>query len=165
MTEQGDYDVKTKDLRQRFAIFARKPLPDDYHSVLQLAKKLCRDDYGEGFIGDKVWLRIVSGADHYDYDIREWAFDLADYAGQCKGISGRKWMKRYNSNWGWQAACDGVKLAVEGKTPQSVESRATQFEIHRDAYALCRNFIYGVLMVQHMKFEEALYESYRIHRL
>ena len=40
MTEDvGDYDLKAKDLRQRFAIWSRKTLNDDHQSVLHLATK------------------------------------------------------------------------------------------------------------------------------
>ena len=161
----GDYDLKKKDLRQRFALWSRRTLNDDYHSVLQLATTICRDENGQGFIGDKVWLRLVSGADIYDSPIRTWAIELSDAIGEVRGSTGRKWMKSYSHLWGNQAALDGVSLIVHGQVPISVNMRSQQFQCDRRAYSFCRNFVAGALSAQSATFENALEYSDRVHRL
>lgn len=166
MTEDvGDYDLKAKDLRQRFAIWSRKTLNDDHQSVLHLATKICKDENGDGFIGDKAWLRIVSGADRYDQIIRDWATELADAIGDMHGITGRRWMKSYDGAWGHQAALDGFSLAIDGRVLWSVNYRSRTLVCDRRAYAFCRNFVAGAIMAQSATFENALEYSLRVHRL
>lgn len=159
------YDIRERELRQRIAILSRRSDDIGVVSAVQLANQTCKIRFGDGFIGDKVYLRLVAGMDIYDRPILEWATALADEAGRCHGTSGRKWMKDCRPEWSRVAAKDGFDVAVLGKVEASARARAKALGVNRVTYAFCRNFIAGALALQWHQFEVELYESVRIHGL
>jgi hypothetical protein len=161
----SDWDIRKKDLRQRYAGFARLPVSLDAHSVLQYATACCRSMYGDGFIGDKVWLKYVADVTLYDAELGKWVYGLADSIGGCHSSSGKVWVKRYSSVWGHIAAGDGLEMFHKGRAPDSIRSRSEQLGCNRESFAFVRHFVLGALTLQAHQFEGELEFSYRTHNL
>ncbi len=159
-----DWDIRKKDLRQRYAGFARIPVSLDAQSVLQYATVYCKELYGDGFIGDKVWLKYVADASIYDREIGQWCYGLADTIGKLHSSTGKAWIKRYKADWGHVAADDGLSL-FQAKPVPSIRSRADALDCNRESFSFVRHFVLGALTQQAHQFESELEFSYRTHKL
>lgn len=161
----GCYDLRTKDLRDRFAAFGRLPVNIDQLSVLELARRVCITTYGDHFIGDKAWLTMVSGIDRYADSLKEWAKGfLAAFAKTKQGKSKRNLIESYTPVWGDVAALDGLQMAVLGKCAVPLKARAEQFGMNRDPYRKARNYTAGAILLQAHQFEIELAWSVEYHR-
>ena len=161
----NDFDIRGKDLRQHFAIFGRKTLPDNLQSVLQLAKSTMPDNH----IGDKLWLTQVSGCVVYADHIKDWSREFAHAIATCKPYRGKynknTWLvASYKRDWGDWSALDGIVIATGFGERISARARAKQFKVNRDAYVKVRNLVAGALLQQSAEFEEALGWSSWVHR-
>jgi hypothetical protein len=172
--EVGDYDKRGKDLWQAYAIFGRRTLPDDLHSALQLARQFSihgapehgQRGLGAGFIGDKVWLRVVSGVNVYDKPIYEWSMHFAEaLAGSYQlGKQSKRVIKSYKQAWGDEAACDGVDYVFYGESAVSVKARTEQYGLSYQPYTRLRTYVAGVLLAQAARFETDLTYALRVDK-
>ena len=161
----GCYDLRTKDLRDRFAAFGRLPVNIGQLSVLELARRVCINTYGDHFIGDKAWLTMVSGIDRYSDTLKDWARGFLAAFATCKGQgSKRNLIESYTPVWGDVAALDGLQFAVLGRCAVPLLKRAEQFGINRDPYRKARNYTAGAILLQAHQFEIELAWSVEYHR-
>ena len=158
----ADFDVRGRDLRQAYAGFCRAPTTDAANWALCSASSHLPD----GHIGFEAWITDVAGADVYMPGLIRWAKRLAWCAACLKprmGVRRRRMIEGYRSDWGNQAALDGLQLALTGKCP-SANLRAIEFGIHRDGYRRLRNFVAGAVLLQASQFESELAIAVREER-
>lgn len=163
--DTGCYDLRAKGLRDKFAGFGRLPVSIDQLSVLELAKRVCVNQYGEHFVGDKVWLTSVSGIDRYSDTLKDWSRGfLGAFATMRPVKSKRRLIASYTPVWGDVAALDGLQVAIFGKCTESALARSTALGVDRDAYTRARNYVAGALFLQASQFEAELAWSFEYHR-
>lgn len=162
-TLQADYASRGKDLRQRYAIFGRKTLDVNHHSVLSLAKSTMPENH----IGDKLWLTMVSGTAIYADDLKNWSREFCEAICTMKPLrrNGRPYpvVSEYSRAWGDWAALDGLVIATGFGRRVAAYEREKQLGCNRKRYTKARNLVAGALLVQADQFEEALGWSHWVH--
>lgn len=162
---QADYSERGKDLRQRFAIFGRKTLDENHHSILALATAALPEHH----IGDKLWLTQVSGTQVYADALMDWAKAFCHAICTCKPLrqSGIPYpvVPAYNASWGDWAALDGLVVATGFGKRVSASERAVTLGCSRKSYTKARNLVAGALLLQSSQFEQELGWSWRVHAM
>jgi hypothetical protein len=162
-TECGDYDIKAKDLHQLYAGYGAKPMNDDLVSVLAFATI----EQPDNSIGDKVWLRLISGTSAFDSQICQWARELAHAIATSKPVRkkhGSRWLiTSYSPTWGDSAAYDGVQWALCGTRP-TAQGQSERLGCDRNAYTKLRNIVAGAVLLQAEQFEHLMRWSINYHR-
>lgn len=160
----GDWDIKSQDLRQYYAGFTRRALPDGAIWRLSLAQSCLPSEH----IGYKVWLTMVAGTERFVPEMQAWAIGLGETIAQMKPRlrkNAREFVPSYRAEWGRQAALDGLGVAILGadKAP-SVSSRSTEFGCDWDAYERIRSFVAGSLLLAQWQYEDALRWAHKVAR-
>lgn len=159
---QADYTVRGRDLRQAFSGFCRVPLGDEAIWSLSQASAALPPHH----IGYQAWITDVAGADCHMGPMIRWCKRLAWTFACLKprmGVRRRRTVEGYRSDWGNQAALDGLQLALTGSCPSGVKQAET-FQIHRDGYRRVRNFVAGAVVLQMQQFESELQIAVRANR-
>jgi len=160
----GDWDIKSQDLRQYYAGFTRRALPDGAIWRLSLAQSCLPD----GHIGYKVWLTMVAGTDRFVPEIQEWAIGVGETIARMKPRlrkNAREYVPSYQDVWGKQASLDGCGMAILGpdRAP-TVSSRASEFGCDWDAYDRVRGFVAGAMLLAQWQYEDALRWAHKVAR-
>lgn len=153
---EGCWDIKGQDLRQYYAGFTRRALPDGAIWRLSMACQYLPENH----VGYKVWLTLVTGTDRFVPELQEWAIALGAAIAQMKprrNKLARTYVPSYKPDWGRQAALDGVTQALygEARTPPYT-AQADRFGARYEAYRRIRDFVAGALMLAAGQFESEL---------
>ena len=174
MTEQvkddtGCYDIRGRDVSQKYAKYATRNLGDDFQSIRNFARKLLPENH----VGEKVWLTNVSGCSVYKNYIVDWSKEFAHAVSTLKPLrKTRRYplVPSYDSAWGDWAAYDGFHHATgfvlaTGKNDRvSVLARCEQLGCKWDSYKKVRNFVASALLTQMAEFEWAMAISIAKHK-
>ena len=172
----NDYDLRDHDLKakflpqylaQRVAIFARKNFGIDEHSLVQLATEFTKERYGDGHVGDKLYICKVAGADKYIPHLQTWAVEFGEAISSCT-LENKYYRKAlihsYKPTWGVQASLDGLAIVLDGKAQETPRARAGALGCDNKVYKKLRNYVAGALLVQYDQFQAELLYSWRVHQ-
>lgn len=164
ITFTGCWDIKSQDLRQYYAGFTRRALPEGALWRLSLAQS-CLPENHPGFM---AWITTVAGTDRFCVPLQDWAVGLGATIAKMKPRlkqRRREFVPSYHHEWGRQAAIDGLTLALfgEAQTP-SIRERAEAFGCDRDSYARIRAFVAGAIILACSQYEDALRWAHRVAR-
>lgn len=160
---QADYAIKGRDLRQYYAGFCRRALPEGAVWRLALAASCLPTEHP----GYKVWMTKTAGTERFGPDLWDWAIGLGATVATMKPrlkTRRRTFVASYDHAWGRHASIDGLNLAIYGKTQAAVSARAEQFGCDRDAYQRVRDFVAGALLLSEWQFEDALAWAHKVAR-
>lgn len=164
ITFVGDYDIKARELRQYYAGFCRRALPEGALWRLSLAQS-CLPDNHPGF---QAWITVVAGTDRFCVPLQDWAVGLGATIAKMKPrlrLRRRTYVASYDHTWGRQAAIDGLTLALFGEAKTTpVNERAKEFGCDWHAYARIRAFVAGALILAMSQYEDALRWAHRVAR-
>ena len=160
----GDYDIRSRDIRQLFAGFGRIPLSDSAIWSLSLAQATMPENH----VGYQAWITMVADVDCHGDELADWSKSLAHSMAHLKPLLGKRrraLVQSYAREWGDQAALDGLCAALygHGKTPGHTE-RGNAFKCDRDAYRRLRDLITGVVVMQMAQYESALTWAVAVQR-
>lgn len=160
----GDYDVKGRDLRQYYAIFTRRALPDGAIWRLALASTCLPG----GHPGYMAWMTVISGTERFCPELQRWAVGLGSTVARMKPRirkNAREFVPSYRHEWGRQASLDGLCMALFGrdKVPATL-ARAESLGCERASYARVRNFVAGAILLSMQQYEDALQWAHRVAR-
>lgn len=161
---QADYDIKSQDLRQYYASFTRRALPEGAIWRLSLASSCLPS----GHPGYMTWMTMVAGTDRFVVELQDWAVGLGATIAQMKPRlrkRSRVYVSSYDHSWGKQASLDGLCIALFGvdKVP-AVLARADEFKCDRDAYQRIRDFVAGALLLAQWQYEDSLRWAHKVAR-
>lgn len=161
---EGDWDIKGQDLRQYYAGFTRRALPDGAIWRLSLASSCLPT----GHPGYMAWLTTVAGTERFVPELREWAIGLGETIAKMKPrlrLRSREYVPSYKPEWGRQASLDGLCIALFGEASvSSIRERAERFGCDREAYQRIRDFVAGALTLTIWQYEDALKWAHRVAR-
>lgn len=156
-----DYDVRGRDLRQYYAGFGRRVLPDSAVWNLSMASSVLPD----GHPGYMAWITTVADANCFCLDLQRWAIGLGGTIAGMKpklGKRRREFVRSYKPEWGDRASLDGLMFALWGKSAvPSTRERAEQLGCDREAYARLRDFVAGAILLAMWQYEDALRWAFR----
>ena len=161
---QSDTGIKGGDLRQYYAGFTRRALPEGALWRLSLASSVLP----QGHPGYMAWLTDVSGTERFCVELQQWAIGLGATIAVMKPRLRRRartFVSSYDHSWGRQASLDGLYVALWGKAsvPATV-ARADEYGCDRDAYRRIRDFVAGALILAAWQYEDALRWAHRVAR-
>ncbi|HEY5851271.1 MAG TPA: hypothetical protein VIT62_10965 [Lysobacter sp.] len=161
---QADYDIKSQDIRQYYASFTRRALPEGAIWRLSLATSCLPS----GHPGYMTWMTMVSGTDRFVVSLQDWAIGLGATIARMKPRlrkRARVYVTSYDHEWGKQASLDGLCIALFGadKVP-AVLARADEFKCDRDAYQRIRDFVAGALLLAQWQYEDSLRWAHKVAR-
>lgn len=161
---QGDYDIKSQDLRQYYASFTRRALPEGAIWRLSLASSCLPS----GHPGYMTWMTMVAGTDRFVVDLQDWAVGLGATIAKMKPRlrkRAREYVSSYDHSWGKQASLDGLCIALFGEARvTSLRERAEEFNCDREAYQRIRNFVAGALLLAQWQYEDSLRWAHKVAR-
>ena len=164
ITVQADYSIKGRDIRQYYAGFCRRALPDGAVWRLSLASSCLPS----GHPGYMVWLTKTAGTERFAPQLWDWAVGLGATVARMKPrlrTRRRTFVASYEHEWGRQASIDGLTVAIHGRsTVPSILARADEFGCDRDAYQRIRDFVTGALLLAEWQFEDALVWAHKVAR-
>lgn len=154
--ESHGHDIKGTELNQRFAAFARRPLPDEDVWALALADMVMP----EGSPGAGAYLTQVSGADCFAAELASWGRMVAQgiAEGRYVGRGGQRrrgYVEGYSETWGGFAVADGLSLAIFGNAPDA-KARCDALGVGRQGYVRIRDFVGGCLLTALVEYRCAL---------
>lgn len=146
MSEAGDWDLRGRDIDQRYARFGRAAMSDAEIWALSMASMVLPD----GHPGCGAYLTRVAGGVDYIDQLKVWGRIVAI------GISGagykptgrirrRAYVEGFDWAWGRFAVADGLTLALYGQAP-GIHERADSLKVGEQAYKRVRDFIGGTLV-------------------
>ena len=160
----GDWDIKSQDLRQYYASFTRRALPEGAIWRLSLATSCLPP----GHVGYRVWLTMVAGTERFVPELQQWAIDLGEAIAQMKPRlrhRAREYVPSYRTDWGEQAALDGFGIAVLGRAAApSISSRVDTYGCDWDSYQRIRDFVAGAMLLAQWQYEDALKWAHKVAR-
>lgn len=160
----GDWDIKSQDLRQYYAGFTRRALPEGAIWRLSLAQSCLP----AGHIGYKAWLTVVAGTERFCPELQTWALGLAETIASMKPRlrkNAREYVPSYRKDWGERAALDGLIWAIFGDSKvEPVSAQAANFGCDREAYRRIRDFVAGAILLAIWQYEDALRWAHRVAR-
>lgn len=160
----SDYDIRGSDLRQYYASFTRRALPDGAIWRLSLASS-CLPQEHPGYM---AWLTLVSGTDRFCVELQDWAVGLGATVAAMKPKRGQRavtFVPSYRHEWGRQASLDGLYMALWGdESVPAILARADAFGCDRDAYKRVRDFVAGAILLGIWQYEDALRWAHRVAR-
>lgn len=164
ITMVGDWDLKAPDIRQYYAGYARRALPEGALWRLSLATS-CLPDHHPGFM---AWITLVSGTDRFGEKLADWAVGLGETIARMKPklkLRRRTFVASYDPAWGKQAALDGLIVALFGEAQATpINERAKQYGCDWHAYARLRAFVAGAILLSTSQFEDALVWTHKVAR-
>lgn len=159
------WDVKGPDLRQYYAGFCRRALPDEAIWRLSMASSYLPKEH----IGYQAWLTMVAGTDRFLHDLQDWAVSVGGAIAAMKPrlkSNARAYVPSYGAEWGRQAAIDGAILALYGeRVVPAYTAQADTFGCHHASYKRIRDFVAGAMLVAAQQFEAELRLVHREGRL
>jgi hypothetical protein len=156
MEVQGSYDIRGRDLDQRFARFGTVALTDDEICALSMASMVMP----EGSPGGWAYLTQVSGVDCYALQLSAWGRMVAEgiAAGRHCSHAGRRrrtYVEGYDESWGRYAVADGLSLAIFGHAPGEA-ARCESLKVGRQPYRRIRDFVGGAIVLAMAEYRCAL---------
>lgn len=162
--EVGDYDIKGRDLRQYYASFTRRALPDG--AIWRLA--LASTCLASGHPGYMAWMTVTSGTERFCPELQRWAVGLGATVARMKPRlhkNAREFVPSYRHEWGRVAALDGLGVALFGQdSVPAASARAAEHDCDRDAYRRIRSFVAGAIVLAMQQYEDSLRWAHRIAR-
>ena len=161
---QADYQIKGRDLRQYYAGFTRRALPDGAIWRLSLASS-CLPANHPGYM---AWMTTVAGTERFCPELQRWAIGLGATIARMKPrirSRAREYVPSYEHAWGRQASLDGLSEALFGeKDVASIRERAEAYGCDREAYARIRKFVAGAILLALWQYEDALSWAHKVAR-
>lgn len=142
----GDWDMRGRDVDQRYARWTLEALTDD--EMLALGKAAMVQPPGS--VADQLFLTSRSECDCYGESLVRWGLMVADGIAKARyrhpgGQRYRAYCEGYDPLWGRQAVLDGLALAMFGPSKVTgLTERAAQFQVGAHTYQKIRDFVGGI---------------------
>lgn len=152
----GDYDIRGRDLDQRFARFGSRPLHDDEIMALSLATMVTP----EACPGAAAYLTYVSQTTGFLPELRAWGLGVARglAAAKYKGKDRqrrRALVEGYSDAWGRYAVDDAIALMMTGQCV-AYTRRAETLHVRWQAYVRVRDLVREFFSIAIAEYKMAL---------
>jgi hypothetical protein len=151
-----DWDLRGRDVDQRFAGFGSRPMTDEDVWALSLASMVMPTGH------PGCWGYLAKVSQSYDAQacLAEWggrvAAGIATGRYRPRGRQYRRaYVESYSPAWGRYAVADGLSLAVNGTAP-GIEDRCTTLKIGKQGYQRIRDFVGGLAVEAIAEYRHAL---------
>lgn len=154
--ENGDYDLRGRDLDQRFARFGSHALSDEEVCALSLASMVTPDACPAA----EIYLLHVSHARVCIPTVRAWGLGVARGLAAAK-YKGRGRQRRrtlvegYKDTWGQSAVDDAIMLLMYGECP-GIGVRADANGVGKQAYQRVRDLVHACFCIAIAEYKLAL---------